>query len=205
MPNLESVEIILFDLGGVLIDIHYQATAIEMNKLGFLDFDSNYSQFEQVNLFNLFETGKISEQRFINDLKPFMRESVTPNQIVYAWNAMIGSFPIEKINLLERLSLKRVAMLSNTNAIHWKKVMREWDKVSNRSMENYFERIFLSHELGLRKPDLITFQTVCKELKVEPSKVMFIDDSPQHIEGALHAGFQTHFYTNPHSFYELFS
>ncbi|MFM7473654.1 MAG: HAD family hydrolase [Crocinitomicaceae bacterium] len=203
--NLESIEIILFDLGGVLINIDYNATSLEMKKLGFLSFDDQYSQLAQNTLFDLMETGKISEQAFINELKTQVNPDVTPNQLVHAWNKMIGKFPQKKVDLLEKLKGRRVAMLSNTNAIHWKKVLQEWKKVSQVEMEEYFEKIFLSHEIGRRKPHVETFNYICQRLKVLPEKVLFIDDSPQHIKVAKEAGLRTFFYEDESSFFQLFS
>jgi len=202
---LESIEIIIFDLGGVLIDVDYSATSFEMKKLGFLNFDKYYSQSDQQAFFDDFETGKISEQAFINQLKSFVGTQVTPNQLVHAWNKMIGLFPLQKVKLLEVLQGKRLAMLSNTNSLHWKKVEIEWGKVSDIPINNYFEKIFLSHEIGMRKPHADTFLAVCDLLKVNPSKTLFIDDSPQHILGATQAGLNTFCYKNQTEFFQFFS
>ncbi|MEI8116201.1 MAG: HAD family phosphatase [Flavobacteriia bacterium] len=203
---MKGIELILFDLGGVLIDIDYQATENAFVRLGVSDFHDQYTQFQQNQLFDLFETGKISAQHFINKLLPITQKGTSPNEIVHAWNAMIGGFPNEKILLLERLSKKqRIALLSNTNELHMVQVKRAWEKASSLSFESLFEQVFLSHEIQQRKPDAATFHWVCEQLYVIPEKVLFIDDSPQHIAGASSAGLQTHFYENPEDFYALFS
>jgi HAD superfamily hydrolase (TIGR01509 family) len=203
---MKGIELILFDLGGVLIDIDYQATENAFVKLGVEDFQEQYTQFQQNQLFDLFETGQISAQHFINKLLPITREGTSPNEVVHAWNAMIGSFPKEKIELLERLSKQiRIALLSNTNELHMVQVKRAWVNESSVSFESLFEQVFLSHEIEQRKPDLETFSWVCEQLQVLPKKVLFIDDSPQHIDGANSAGLQTHFYQNTEAFYALFS
>ena len=203
---MKDIELILFDLGGVLIDIDYQATENAFIELGVEDFQEQYTQFQQNQLFDLFETGQISAQHFINKLLPITRKGTSPNEVVHAWNAMIGSFPKEKIELLERLSKQiRIALLSNTNELHMVQVKRAWVNASSVSFEYLFEQVFLSHEIEQRKPDLETFSWVCEQLQVLPKKVLFIDDCPQHIDGASSAGLQTHFYQNPEAFYALFS
>ena len=132
---------------------------------------------------------KISTQHFINKLKDSLPASVTPNQIVAAWNAMILEFPLEKIALLERLSnQKRIFLLSNTNDIHIQKVARELAKVSDKKLNEYFEKVYLSHEIQQRKPYPETFLEVCKWNDLDPSETLFIDDSLQHVEGAKKAG-----------------
>lgn len=203
---MKDVELILFDLGGVLIDIDYQATEDSFVQLGVQDFQQQYTQFQQNQLFDLFETGQISAQHFINKLLPITRKVSSPNEVVHAWNRMIGEFPLEKIALLERLSKQqRIALLSNTNELHMVQVKRAWEKASSLVFESLFEQVFLSHEIQRRKPDVSTFHWVCEELHVKPEKVLFIDDSPQHIDGANSAGLQTHFYESPADFYALFS
>lgn len=203
---MKDVELILFDLGGVLIDIDYQATEDAFVRLGVHHFQQQYTQFQQNKLFDLFETGQISAQHFINKLLPITQKGTSPNDVVHAWNAMIGEFPREKLALLERLSKqKRIALLSNTNEIHMVQVKRAWKKVCSFEFESMFEQVFLSHEIQQRKPAVTTFHWVCEKLQVQAEKILFIDDSPQHIAGALSAGLQTHFYENPADFYALFS
>lgn len=197
---------LLLDLGGVLIDIDYLATEKAFEKLGVDDFKNRYTQFAQNELFDRFECGQISPQHFINLLLPYTAQGTTPNEVVAAWNAMIGTFPIEKIALLDRLSQTLpLFMLSNTNELHWFPVEKAWKRVSQKDMASYFRTIFLSHQIGKRKPSPETFIWVCEQMGFEPKEVLFIDDSPQHIEGAKAAGLQTFYYKDAASFYALFS
>jgi putative hydrolase of the HAD superfamily len=198
---------IVFDLGGVLIDIDYHATRIAFEKLGFEDFDQSYSQFAQQNVFDRFERGEISAQHFINKVLPHCRPGTSPNQVVAAWNAMLGEIPAEKIALLQNLKGKKgFSMLSNTNILHLPGVNNAWQKKCATPMGQLFDQVFLSFEIGRRKPDVTTFQWVQQQLAIEnPSEILFIEDSPQHIEGAQKAGWSTHFYQNQTDFYALFS
>ena len=119
---------------------------------------------------------------------------------------MLGSFPLEKIKLLERLSKTTpLYMLSNTNELHWIEVKRAWQKVTTQPMQHFFSAIYLSHEIGKRKPHPETFVWVCQQMGFEPADVLFLDDSPQHIEGATQAGLQVHYYQDAAAFYALFS
>ncbi|MBM3917214.1 MAG: HAD family phosphatase [Sphingomonadales bacterium] len=197
---------LLFDLGGVLIDINYHATEVAFEKLGVTDFKERYTQFAQNELFDRLECGQISAQHFINLLLPYTAPGTTPNEVVAAWNAMIGAFSVEKIALLNRLSQTLpLFMLSNTNELHWTPVQKAWNRSSKQEMEVYFQTIFLSHQIGKRKPTPETFSWVCEQIGFEPKDVLFIDDSPQHINGAKAAGLQTFFYEDAASFYALFS
>lgn len=203
---MKGIDLVLFDLGGVLIDIDYQATENAFVRLGVNDFHAQYTQFQQNQLFDHFETGQISAQHFINKLLPITQKGTSPNDVVHAWNAMILSFSEKKVQLLLDLAkTQRIALLSNTNELHMVEVKKEWSKVSQVPFESLFEHVFLSHEIKKRKPHLETFKWVCSQLKTEPEKVLFIDDSPQHINGAHEAGLQTFYYQKEAAFYALFS
>lgn len=202
----KAFKAVLFDLGGVLIDIDYHATERAFEQLGVSDFKERYTQLAQNELFDRFECGEISPQHFVNLVLPFAQSGTSPNQVVAAWNAMLGSFPLEKISLLERLSTTTpLFMLSNTNELHWIEVKRAWQKVTTQPMQHFFSAIYLSHEIGKRKPHPETFIWVCEQMGFEPADVLFIDDSPQHIEGATQAGLQVHYYQDAAAFYALFS
>ena len=206
MEQLKQYDQLIFDLGGVLIDIDYQATEKAFVEIGMNDFKTNYSQLHQSELFDKIETGHVSPQHFINKLLEFCLVGTSPNKVVAAWNAMLGEFPNRKIEiLLELKDLMPIYLLSNTNEIHMAKVYEEWNKVSNIPMDQIFTEVFLSYEIGKRKPDVSTFNWVCEKLQIEPSKTLFLEDSPQNIEGAKNAGLQTFYYQNAADFYALFS
>ncbi|MBM3452150.1 MAG: HAD family phosphatase [Bacteroidetes bacterium] len=189
---MKSIEAILFDLGGVLIEINYSATIQEFKKLGFQNVSHLYSQSKQAPLFEQFEKGQISSANFINKLLAMSNESCNPNKIVKAWNAMIGDFSVESILTLKNLQNKyRLFLLSNTNELHINLVYQKWKEVQKIELASLFEKINLSHEIGMRKPDQETFLAICENSNIKPINTLFIDDSLQHIEGAKRAGLQT--------------
>ena len=190
---MRKFEAVIFDYGGVIININYQATLDAFKSLGILDIDGMYSQAAQSNLFNDFEIGKISPQYFINQLLSFAPTGTTPNKIVHAWNAMILDVPKESIELLERLKGEgyRIFLLSNTNSLHIDLANRRWDAVSDKSPTEMFEKVYYSHEVKMRKPSVEIFQKVIKENNLNTDTTLFIDDSIQHIEGAKQAELMT--------------
>jgi len=186
-------ENIIFDFGGVIINIDYEATIDAFRKMGIGDFDSLYSQAAQSELFNDIETGRISPQHFINGLLRLLPKGITPNQVVDAWNAMILDVPKERIDFLIELREKHaIFLLSNTNSIHIDKALRAWNKTNTVSIFDVFKKVYLSHEMGLRKPDVAIFEQVCLEQNLKPSETLFIDDSEQHVLGARKAGLIAH-------------
>ncbi|MCH2229684.1 MAG: HAD family phosphatase [Crocinitomicaceae bacterium] len=202
-----NINAVIFDFGGVIINIDYNDTIEAFTTLGISDFSSMYSQAQQSNLFNALEVGQISAQRFINGLLDYLPPGTSPNKVVSAWNAMIQDVPPATIDLLNELKYKgyKIFLLSNTNEIHIKPAIAAWTKSSDRTMESTFNHVYLSHEIGMRKPHKAIFERVCREQNLNAYETLFIDDSIQHIEGAKAAGLHTHHLLNQSDIYSLFS
>jgi FMN phosphatase YigB (HAD superfamily) len=190
----ENITSIIFDLGGVLFDIDYAFTQKAFQDLGFKgDFNDLYSQKKQSGIFDDFEKGKISPAEFRKHLKEWLPSHVSEKQIDAAWNALLIGFPEAKVELLKRLRKDyRLFLLSNTNEIHLPVVI---DMVAHldgkRGIGHLFERAYYSCQMGMRKPDLEIFETVCTDNSLEVSRTLFVDDLAQNIEGAKRVGLLT--------------
>ena len=197
---------VILDLGGVVLRIDYQATISAFEALGSGDFREMYSQAAQTSIFDRLETGKISGQRFINELLPYLKQGTSPNKVVAAWNAMILDVPTTRLEVIKKIRRSYpLFLLSNTNEIHMQAVRRSWAKSSKQAPEHYFDKIYLSHEVGLRKPDTSIFELVIREQGLIPQETLFIDDSIQHVEGAIKAGLQAFHLTSFEELDQLFS
>ena len=188
----DNIEAIIFDFGGVLIDINYHFTIEAFTSLGIDDFDKLYSQASQADLFNKIETGAISSEEFIDRLLKYLPAGTTSTDAITAWNAMILDVPLQSVQLLQSLAGKyRMFLLSNTNAIHLPFALEAWNRITEVEFSSCFESIYLSYEMGMRKPDKEIFDFVCINSGLDPLNTLFIDDSIQHIEGARSAGIKT--------------
>lgn len=206
--NLDELDAVIFDFGGVFINLNYNDTIAAFKKLGIDDFNTLYSQANQSGLFDQFETGKISSQRFINELLHLLPSGTSPNAVVIAWNAMLKNVPYEGIELLKSLRKNthlQLFMLSNTNDIHIELALRRWKEVSNETPFDIFNKVYLSQEIQLRKPDPEVFELVYKEQGFRKERTLFIDDSLQHIVAAGNVGLKTHHITEINQLYQLFS
>lgn len=200
-----DTEAIIFDFGGVIINLDYHLTIKAFQALGISNFDEMYSQASQTNLFSDIETGRISPQKFINSLLDYLPAGTTPNQVVHAWNALLLDIPSERIELIRSLRPKyRTFMLSNTNSIHIQLALKEWNKQSDTTVYDCFDHVYFSHEVNMRKPDPEIFEFVCKEQHLDPRKTVFIDDSIQHVEGARSIGLNAIHLTEGRTIHDLF-
>ncbi len=191
--KLKEFDAVIFDLGGVLINLDYQLTESAFVNLGCTNFNELFSQLNQTDLFDRFETGKVSSFHFVNRLLDMLPQGTNANQVVHAWNAMILDFPQERMNWLREIgSQQRIFLLSNTNDLHVSSVRSSLTKtVGHGDLESYFEKAYFSCDMGQRKPDEACFNMVLQENGLNPKTTLFIDDSPQHIEGAKKIGLNT--------------
>jgi putative hydrolase of the HAD superfamily len=190
---MEKIENIIFDLGGVLLDIDYNLTRKAFENLGVANFDEMYSQANADQLFQKLETGKISEPEFYKELNNATGLHLSESEIKNAWNSMLLSFREESLEYLEHLKDRyRIYLLSNTNQIHLDSFYEIYhQKERAHSFEQCFNKAFYSFEIGLRKPDIDCYEWVLNDLQIDPQKSLFIDDSIKNIHGAKEARLQT--------------
>ncbi len=150
---MQKTEAIIFDLGGVILDIDYNLTRTAFEKLGVKNFDEMYSQSGADQLFSNLETGKISEEDFYNEFNKCTGLQLSPAEINQAWNAMLLDFREESLLFLDQLKTKyTLFLLSNTNHIH----IQEFNKIYHKKKREkpftaFFKKAYYSCEIGLKK------------------------------------------------------
>ncbi len=195
MTSNPVIKNIIFDLGGVLLNLDYSLTSSAFQKLSFdfSSFDAVYSEQQHKLLFENFEKGIITPQQFRDGIRSIMQKNTVDSLIDEAWNKMLLDFPNERVELLEKLKNNyRLFLLSNTNNIHIEAYSRKLkDSFGFTNLSHVFEQEYYSYNLGMRKPDIEIFQFVLSANKLEPSVTLFIDDSLQHIQAASSIGIHT--------------
>lgn len=188
MKELEGIKNIIFDLGGVILNIDYKLTVEAFKKLGIDDFEEIFSQYKQSTLSDDFETGRITELEFYEGIKTISGKDFTFEEYKNAWNALLLDLPKERINILKKLSKKyRLFLFSNTNETHYKEFVTKVESDFN----TIFEKTYYSHQFGKRKPDSDSFLSILKENNLIIEETLFVDDSIQHIESANLLGIRT--------------
>lgn len=190
---MQKTENIIFDLGGVILDIDYNLTRMAFEKLGVIHFDEMYSLANADKLFQKLETGQIDENHFYKELNRSIGLHLSAEEIRTAWNAMLLSFRESSLQFLENIRSKyNIYLLSNTNLIHHACFIEIFhQKKRTKTFEEYFKEAFYSWKIGLRKPDAGCYDWVLQKTGLEGRKTLFIDDSIPNIEGAKKAGLQT--------------
>ena len=189
---MKNIKAIIFDLGAVILNISYQNTTDEFSKLGVKNASSFYSKKAQTNLFNQIETGDITAEKFLTGLQK-ETDNASINQVSEAWNAMLLDLPENRLAVIQSLKKEySIYLLSNTNAIHIDALKKKTGNIKWEKFCNLFDKMYLSHELGVRKPNAAIFGYILMEQNLKPQEVFFIDDSAEHIEGANKLGIKTH-------------
>ncbi|HXS38358.1 MAG TPA: HAD family phosphatase [Flavipsychrobacter sp.] len=190
---LQNIKHIIFDLGGVLLNLDYNATEKAFTKLGITNFKELFSQLTQNSLFDDLETGKIQRSQFVSAIQDISGVSLEEQQIIDAWNAMLLDFPLRRLQLLQQLRLHYyLFLLSNTNEVHeeaFNEILMKAFGIPN--IGTFFDKVYYSHRVGMRKPEKEIFQHILDENELKPEETLFIDDSPQHIATAQSLGIQT--------------
>ena len=130
----------------------------------------------------------------------------TSEEIINAWNALLIGFPQKNIQLIQDLSKQyRLFLLSNTNAIHINRINKLlYEDYNLKSLDPLFDKVYLSHQIGMRKPNSETFEWVLKDAGILAQETLFIEDSIQHIESANIVGIQPQLWSSNEPFKGFF-
>lgn len=192
---IKGIKHIIFDLGGVLLNIDYNLTEKAFIDAGIKNFPELYGQLQQSDLFDKWEMGLMERAEFISTLQKISDTPLTEAQILNAWNAMLLDFPVRRLQILQQLRLYYdLFLLSNTNEIHeesFNNILMRAHGFPNIGV--FFDKVYLSHRVGMRKPNAEIFQRILDDNDLKPEQTLFIDDSPQHIVTAKQLGIQTIF------------
>ena len=202
-----AIKNIIFDFGGVICNIDISLTEKAFYDLGLKKFDKSYSVTDRDNFFGAFETGRITPQQFRDTLKEYIDKGVTDDEIDTVWNALLLDIPKQRIELLKQLrSTYRLFLLSNTNELHYKYYLSDLQRIYGfRDFNDLFDNAYFSHQISLRKPFPEIFEFVINDTDLTASETLFIDDSPEHVEGACKAGLHAYHLKPEEDITELFN
>lgn len=196
---------LIFDLGGVILNIDFQLTISAFHKMGIQNINELFSAYSQNEFFNDFDKGLINPDEFRKEIRKRLSDNFSDEQIDEAWNAMLLDFPTQNINFLLSVKSKyRTFLLSNTNAIHFPIYNKQLnDKYHIPHLSLLFEKAYYSYLEGLRKPDIEIFEKVLLENKLMPEETLFIDDSTHNTATAEKLGINTITLESPKTLTEM--
>ena len=188
---MKDIKVLLFDLGGVVIDIDPSITinALKsMSKKSSEDFNAlDYKYYKEesslLNFFFEYEKGNINDDKFRDGIRKFANLDLSNNKIDRIWNYVIVKINKDLLDVV--LSLKnryKIMILSNTNFIH--KVY--YDKlvvdIYGKNLKQLFDKVFYSYEIRSRKPELEIYQKVIDGSSYSGKEILFFDDMKKNLE-----------------------
>jgi len=191
------IRTILFDLGGVIINIDRDCSVEAFQKLGLKDASSYLDCYKQKGFFLELEDGRIDAKGFCSELSRLCEKTITCEQASQAWLSIIKDVPVERLSFLESLRKHyRICLLSNTNPFIMDWAANPDFYGTGRSLETYFDHLFLSYKMRCVKPDAELFIKVLDILDEHPGEILFIDDGKANIEAGKQLGMLTYMPVN---------
>ena len=182
---MSRVEALLFDLGGVLIDIDFKRALHEWAAISSLSFEELRGAFQHDLPYRQHETGKIGAKDYFASLRSSLKLDGSDEQIAAGWNSIFVGEISETVKAVRQARTKYPCYAStNSNPTHQSAWRSRFPEVVAA-----FDRVFVSSEIGLRKPERAAFELISREVRVPAGSIMFFDDLLENITGALDAGF----------------
>ena len=179
---------IIFDFGDVFIDLDKEAPLRELQKWGVPSWTRSMHTIHEA-----YERGSVTTEQITSFYLSHL-EGIGQEMFKEAFNSIIGFFPEDRLLFIERLAREqnyRLFLLSNTNALHIAEVIDHMELPRYKRFQQCFERFYLSHEIGMRKPDEEIYQFVLEENALIPAQTLFVDDTAANTDAAKALGLQT--------------
>lgn len=200
-----TIKNIVFDLGGVLIDLDFPRALKAFEQAGLTDIAKDVQAFSREGIFMDLELGNITPEGFFQAICQRSKKPLSMELAADYWNLILLDIPQEKLEVIRHLRKHyHVYLLSNTNQPHWEYVCRKCFQSNGFDLNDYFERIFLSYEMHLAKPDQRIFVQMLEESNMNPKETLFIDDSEANCQAAKKVGIHTHHYKIGDDLKEIF-
>lgn len=202
---------IIFDFGGVLLDIDIRLTINAFRALGLTGMKSDEIHPQNAGVFLQLELGDITEEQFIRTLQSYVPAGMpvpTREQILDAWNALLLPYDWRRFQLLDQLreSEYKIFLLSNTNLPHRLHFIDRFDRENptGRTFESYFDRCFYSDAMHLRKPEPEIYLTTLRKAGIQARETLFIDDNKPNTDAAAKLGIQVFHLVAPSTVFDIF-
>lgn len=187
---MENIKNIIFDLGGVIIDLERRLAVDALDRIGIKDASSLLGEYEQKGPFRMLETGEISSSEIYDILLPHCKKGTTCTDIRDAFEQFLREIPVERLQILRELKEKgyKLYVLSNTNPVMYNHWIDDAFRQEDLSINDYFHGIVTSFQERTCKPDPEIFTRLIKRYNLNPAETLMLDDSEANVEAARSVG-----------------
>lgn len=184
---------VIFDFGNVIINIEFQRIYQTFAKFTSKPVTYIEKRITEDQIFRRYESGQFTDEEFREVIRQTLGFPLSDHEVDTAWNAILLDIPTDRIDLIHNIRQKYpVYLLSNTNNIHISASNNYLKKVHGiKNLDILFDKLYLSYEMGMWKPDAEIYHEVLRSNKLQPNEVIFFDDNQHNIESAKAIGMQT--------------
>lgn len=191
----KAIDTVVFDFGGVLIDLYREKCVEAFRAIGYPQAEEMISLYGPSDILQKLEAGEITGEELVALIREDSgNNSITYEQVQGAYIAFLGTIPVVKLRAIRALREAgfKVCGLSNINEFVMPYVRERLFTADGLKMEDYIEEPYLSYEMGLLKPGAEIFRVMIERSGMTPERTLFIDDSEKNIETARELGFQVY-------------
>ncbi|MCZ2443919.1 MAG: HAD family phosphatase [Flavobacteriales bacterium] len=198
MAEINNIQNIIFDLGGVILNIDYSRPIRALDALGIQSGKYIFTLDQPDPTYALYETGKIQTDIFLDYLQQSSSKPITKDNLIKAWNAILVDLPRQHIELLRKFKNQyRIFLLSNINELHIEAFEKMYANLfPDKQFVEEMDKVYYSCRIGYRKPQPEAFIHILNDQNIKASNTLFVDDSITHIRGATSLGLET-YHINP--------
>ena len=192
MKTIKGIKNLLFDQGGVIVDIERDRCLEELRRLGMETPERFVGLYKQDGPFFALENGDITLDEFHDELRPLMPSGVTNEQMDYAFSSFIVGIPLHRLQALRQLRKRyKTYILSNTNPLMFEGVIARNFAQEGLDVNAYFDGVTVSYLAHSNKPDRKIFDYAIATMGIVPEETLFFDDGQENLDAASRLGFKT--------------
>ncbi len=189
---MKDIKNIVFDFGGVIVDISREQAVKNFKEVGLEQADEMLGIYKQEGIFLELEEGTLSREDFYDELRKLTGKNITNEQIDYGWFGFFLPIVQGRVDFLLELRKKyNLFLLSNTNPIVMSWARSSQFSSAGKPLDDYFDKLYLSYQLGVIKPESLIFEKMIDDAKINPAETLFIDDGKSNVEVGAKFGFKT--------------
>lgn len=200
--NLNDFDTIIFDFGGVILDIDPQKTIDAFTEL---TSPEAVKTIQESGILDEMERGELTPDELYKKTCQHINQEIPKDKFFEAWNAILLDYKQERLDYIAKLKkTHQLLLLSNTNEVHFKTFSEKMEKEHHTSFSNLFETLYLSYEMGLLKPDAEIYKRILQDKNLNPEKTLFIEDTKVNADKAEELGIKTLVIKRNGTFYDHF-
>lgn len=188
---MKEIKNLMFDLGGVIMDIRRSDCVDAFTKMGMRDADSFFGEYRQQGPFLQMEVGEITPAEFRDAMRTYFDREVSDQELDDALYKFLVGIPVHRLHELDELRRKyKIFLLSNTNPILWNGKIESEFRKAGHDVGYYFDGMLKSYEALVAKPEKKIFDIAAQQCGIDPAETLFFDDSAENIAAAISFGWQ---------------